>query len=122
MTESLTLYMLAHCSTCQRTAKALTARGARFERRDMRRQPLTRIEVENLARLAGGADKLFSRRALAYRRRGLHERIVAPAEMIDLMIEDDTFIRRPVLVRGARAIPGCTVRGVANELTTDEHR
>ena len=112
MTEPLTLYMLSHCSTCQRTAEALTTRGARFERRDMRRSPLTRTEVENLARLAGGADKLFSRRALAYRRRGLHERTVSPEEMIDLMIEDDTFIRRPVLVRGTRAVPGCTVRGV----------
>lgn len=112
MTEPLTLYMLAHCSTCQRTAEALTERGARFERRDMRRAPLTRTEIENLARLAGGADKLFSRRALAYRRRGLHERDLSPAEMIDLMIEDDTFIRRPVLVRGTRAVPGCTVRGI----------
>lgn len=110
MTEALKLYQLAHCSTCQRTAAELEARGARFERRDIRQQPLSRTEISNLARLAGGADKLFSRRALAYRRRGLHERTLAPEEMIDLMTEDDTFIRRPVIVQGERVLPGCTVR------------
>jgi len=102
--------MLSHCSTCQRTAAELDARGTRFERRDMRAKPLSHTEVSNLATMAGGADNLFSRRALAYRRRGLHEREVSPEEMIDLMTEDATFIRRPVLVAGSRAIPGCTVR------------
>lgn len=110
MTEPVKLYQLSHCITCQRTAAELTARRERFEARDIRKQPLSRTEVANLARMAGGADKLFSRRALAYRRRGLHERTLSPEEMIDLMFEDDTFIRRPVIVRGERALPGCTVR------------
>lgn len=110
MTEPITLYQLTHCSTCQRTAAELASRGARFESRDIRKHPLSRTEVSNLARLAGGADKLFSRRALAYRRRNLHERSLAPEEMIDLMVEDDTFIRRPVILQGERVLPGCTAR------------
>ena len=110
MTEPIKLYQLSHCSTCQRTAAELSARGVRFETRDIRKQPLSRTEVANLARFAGGADKLFSRRALAYRRLGLHERTLAPEEMIDLMVEDDTFIRRPVIVQGERVVPGCTAR------------
>lgn len=110
MTEPIKLYLLSHCSTCQRTAVELEARRARFERRDIRKQPLSRTEVANLARMAGGADKLFSRRALAYRRRNLHERTLAPDEMIDLMVEDDTFIRRPIIAQGERVLPGCTAR------------
>jgi len=112
MTDSITLYILAHCSTCQRTAQALKDKGTRFEQRDIRARPLTRTEVANLARLAGGASELFSRRALAYRERGLHERTIDEEEMIDLMTEQDTFIRRPVLLMGEQVIPGCTVRGL----------
>jgi arsenate reductase len=110
MTEPIKIYQLLHCSTCQRTAAELEARGVRFESRNIRQQPLSRTEVTNLARLAGGVDKLFSRRALAYRRRNLHERTLAPEEMIDLMTEDDTFIRRPIVMQGERIMPGCTAR------------
>lgn len=112
MTISITLYTFSHCSTCQRTAQALKDSGTRFEQRDIRKHPLTRTEVINLSRLAGGASELFSRRALAYRERGLHERTLDEEEMIDLMTEQDTFIRRPVLLAGKRVIPGCTVRGL----------
>lgn len=122
MTDSITLYVLAHCSTCQRTAQALKDSGARFEQRDIRKHPLSRTEVSNLARLAGGASELFSRRALAYRERGLHERTLDEEEMIDLMTEQDTFIRRPLLLAGERVIPGCTVRGLDKILQEQSHK
>lgn len=111
--EPLILFWLPHCSTCQRTARALEERGYRsVERRDMRSRRLSRIEVENLAAMVGGASQLFSRRALKYRAMNLHERELNDDEMIDLMTEEDTFIKRPVLVQGRRAQAACTVKSL----------
>ena len=63
-------------------------------------------EVEKLAEKVGGADKLFSRRAIKYREMKLGERELSDAEMLDLMASEYTFIKRPVLVFGEKAIAG----------------
>jgi arsenate reductase (glutaredoxin) len=73
-------------------------------------EPLSRAEVEELARRVGGADALFSRRALKYRAMGLHERELSGDDLLRLMTEEYTFITRPVVVRGDRAVAGFALR------------
>jgi arsenate reductase len=52
--------------TCQKAAQHLHDRGGRIAPfRDLA-QPLKRAELEVLARKAGGAEKLFSKRAMKY--------------------------------------------------------
>ncbi len=74
--------------------------------RDLKAQPLEHAEVEDLARKVGGAEKLFSKRAMKYRAMGLHERELSEDEMVRLMTEEYTFVTRPVVVRGDRATAG----------------
>jgi arsenate reductase len=102
----LQVYGLAQCSTCRRALAWLAERGAAVIFRDLRAQPLSPAEVETLAGQAGGAATLFSRRALQYRARGLHLRPLGEAEMLGLMSEEPTFITRPLVVRGGRAVAG----------------
>ena len=80
--------------------------------RDLKAQPLERAEVEELARKVGGAEKLFSKRAMKYRQMGLHEREVPEDEMVKLMSEEYTFVTRPVIVRGDRATAGFSAKRV----------
>jgi arsenate reductase len=107
MSKAFTFYWLPNCSTCQKAASYLKENGqAVTQFRDIKTDPLKRDEVEQLAALAGGANELFSRRARKYRSMGLNEREISGEEMLDLMSEEYTFIKRPVLVNGKHAICG----------------
>lgn len=85
--------------------------------RDLKAQPLERPEVEDLARKVGGAEKLFSKRAMKYRQMGLHEQTLSDDDYLRLMAEEYTFITRPVIVRGDRATAGFSAKRV-DELTS----
>jgi arsenate reductase (glutaredoxin) len=74
--------------------------------------------VEDLARKVGGAAALFSKRAMKYRKLGLHERQLSDDEMLDLMAEEYTFVTRPVIVRGDRATVGFSEKRVGELLAS----
>ncbi len=105
--ENTTFYWLPNCSTCQKAKSYIERHGIRdYTLRDIKENPLTREEVENLAKMLGGADELFSRRAVKYREMKLGEREVSKAEMLDLMTDEYTFLKRPILVMKGKAIAG----------------
>ena len=107
--EHLEFYWLPHCSTCQKAAAFLEQRGRAISIwRDLKAEPLTRTEVEGLAAKVGGASELFSRRARKYHAMGLHDKELSDADMLALMTEEYTFIKRPVLVENERAVAGFT--------------
>jgi arsenate reductase len=107
------VYGLPHCTTCQKAVQHLHDRGVRIASfRDLKAQPLARAEVEDLARKAGGAEKLFSKRAMKYRKLGLHEQTLTEDDVLRLMSEEYTFVTRPVIVRGDRATAGFSAKRV----------
>lgn len=105
--KEVILYWLPNCSTCQKAEKFFEGQGVKIsEFRNLKENPLSREEVEKLAGKSGGADKLFSRRAIKYREMKLNERELSENEMLDLMSSEYTFIKRPVVISGAQAIAG----------------
>jgi arsenate reductase len=107
MSKNITFYWSETCSTCQKAKKFLERHGIKnYEKRDIKENPLSRDEVVKLSAIIGGADNLFSRRAVKYREMKLNERELAAPEMIDLMASEYTFLKRPVLVINDKAIAG----------------
>ena len=105
--ENVTFYWLPNCSTCQKAKSFIERHGIRdFELRDIKENPLSREEVVKLKKMLGGAEELFSRRAVKYREMKLNERVVTKMEMVDLMSEEYTFLKRPILVMNGKAIAG----------------
>lgn len=105
--DDVTFYWLPNCSTCKKAKSHIERHGVRdFALRDIKEEPLTRAEVEQLAKLLGGADELFSRRAIKYREMKLNERALSKDEMLELMAEEYTFLKRPILVYKGKAIAG----------------
>lgn len=105
--KSLILYRLPNCSTCKKAELFLNNQNVKIiDFHNLKETSLTRKEVEQLAEKVGGADKLFSRRAVKYREMRLQSRKLSDAEMLDLMASEYTFIKRPVLVFGEKAIAG----------------
>ena len=104
--DAPTLYLLPTCSTCRRIRETLAAE-AEWRLRDIRAEPLGAAELAELARLAGGYEALFSRRARLYRERGLHERDdLSEDDYRDLLLEHYTFLKRPVMRVGERVWAG----------------
>lgn len=92
-------YWLPHCSTCQKAAAFLEAAGVKIERFvDVKTEAVERATVADLAKRLGSVEALFSKRALKYRAWGLHEKTLSDDDMLDYMVQEYTFIKRPVLV------------------------
>jgi len=105
--KKIEFYWLPNCSTCQKAKNFIERHGIRnYELRDIKENPLSRVEVEKMAKMLGGASELFSKRAIKYREMKLNERELSNSEMLDLMTEEYTFLKRPILVIDGKAEAG----------------
>jgi len=105
--KKIEFYWLPNCSTCQKAKNFIERHGIRdYELRDIKENPLSREEVEKMAKMLGGAENLFSKRAIKYREMKLNERTLSNAEMLDLMTNEYTFLKRPILVIDGKAEAG----------------
>jgi arsenate reductase (glutaredoxin) len=105
--SKIDFYGLPNCSTCQKALRRLDYhRVPNIKKRNIKEEPLTREEVERIAKLLGGAENLFSRRSNKYRELGLKDKNLSEDEMLDLMAGEYTFLKRPILVIGNKAVAG----------------
>lgn len=91
------IYHLGSCSTCQRILKELEPLDGVLLQ-DLRSQPLSEEQLDELAALSGSYESLFSRRAMLFRQRGLHQRELGEAHYKALILEHYTFLKRPVIL------------------------
>lgn len=105
--KKIEFYWMPNCSTCQKAKNFIERHGIReYELRDIKENPLSRAEIEKMAKMLGGAENLFSKRAIKYREMKLNERTLSNAEMLDLMTNEYTFLKRPILVIDGKAEAG----------------
>lgn len=104
---NVTFYWLPNCSTCKKALGWLERRGIKIKHfRDIKEEPLTRTEIEELSAILGGPAELFSKRAVKYREMKLNEREVSHGEMLELMADEYTFLKRPIIRIGSNAEAG----------------
>lgn len=69
-----------------------------IELREIKSSPITEKEIDEMIQLAGTAEALFSRIALKYRALGLNEKKLTEKDYRKYILEEYTFLKRPVLV------------------------
>ncbi len=105
--SKILFYGLPNCTTCQKALRRLDYhRVADIEKRNIKEEPLTRAEIEKLAKMAGGIENIFSRRSTKYRELGLKDKTLSETDMLDLMEGEYTFLKRPILVVNNTVIAG----------------
>lgn len=105
--KNITFYWSPDCSTCQKAKRFVERHGVVIDDlRDIKAEPLSRAEIAELSKMLGGAENLFSRRAVKFREMKLGERDLSSDEMLDLMANEYTFLKRPVAVAGGKAVAG----------------
>jgi len=90
------IYHLSTCDTCQRIIKDLEL-PEDYELQDIKTEAMTAAQVEAMKDLAGSYEALFSKRARLYRQRGLHEKDLTESDYKKLILEQYTFLKRPVV-------------------------
>lgn len=116
-----TIFYLKTCDTCRRILKALPDTEG-FKLQDIKSEPVTAAQLEEMHRLSGSYEALFSRRATLYKQRGLKDKQLTEADYKDLILEHYTFLSRPVIVDGdaifignSKAVTEAAIAHLANE-------
>jgi len=74
--------------------------GSNFELQDIKTQPITVKQVEEMKGLAGSYEALFSRRAKLYKERDLKNESLSEEDYKAFILEHYTFLSRPVIISG----------------------
>ena len=106
----LELYYLATCSTCARIMKELKVNKYPFRLQDIKTEPITPAQIDAMHKLAGSYEALFSRVALKYKT--LDPKPSAEKEYRKLILEEYTFLKRPVAIIGDRIFVGNSKKNV----------
>jgi len=91
------IYHLSTCNTCQRILKIWNP-GPDVVLQEIKSKPLTPEQLDEMKELAGSYESLFSRRSRQYRARGLHEKSLTEKDFRDLILDEYTFLKRPVAI------------------------
>lgn len=91
------IYHLASCSTCQKILKIWNP-GKDIELQDIKTEKITAKQVDEMIQLAGSAEALFSRRSLKYKSMGLKDKTLKEKDYRQLILDEYTFLKRPVLI------------------------
>lgn len=106
------IYFLSTCSTCIRIMDELQL-PSEFVRQDIKTEPMTESQVDEMKALAGSYEALFSRRAMLFRQRGLHEKQLGEQDYRDLILDHYTFLKRPVIINNDAIFVGNSKKTVA---------
>lgn len=92
------VYFLSTCDTCKRIIGELDLKNKDFELQDIKHEPITSEQLDQMKTLAGSYEALFSRVARKYKMLGLKEKELSEADYRDYILNEYTFLKRPVIL------------------------
>jgi len=112
------VYHLSTCDTCKRILKEVNLPDD-VEQQDIKTEPITSTQLEEMQSLSGNYESLFSKRAQLYRKRDLKNKDLKEEDYKNLILEHYTFLRRPVFMLDGKIFIGNskkTVEAVKQQL------
>lgn len=91
------IYYLKTCSTCVRILKELNI-DKNIILQDIKEEPITAKQLEEMKALSSSYESLFSRRAKLYKEMGLKDVTLKEKDYKHYILEHYTFLRRPVTI------------------------
>jgi arsenate reductase len=91
------VYFLSTCSTCQRILKQLNL-PSDISLIDIKQTNISAEALDEIAGMAGSYERLFSKKAMKYKSLGYDKRTLSELECRHIIVEEYTFLRRPVIV------------------------
>jgi arsenate reductase len=93
------IYYLSSCDTCRRMLKEFN-RLDEFELIDIKSANIDSKTLDFLKEKTGSYESLFSKRAIKYKTLGLKDKNLSEQDFRQLILDEYTFLKRPVLIDG----------------------
>lgn len=91
------IYYLASCDTCRKIIKSLP-NSDKLVFHDIRQNPVTESELDEMYQLSGSYEALFSKKAQLYKSMNLKNQALTEADYKKYLLEHYTFLSRPVFI------------------------
>lgn len=101
------IYYIASCDTCRKIIKTLP-KGNNLVFRDIKQNPLTTEELDEMYQLSGSYEALFSKKAQLYKSMNLKDQTLTEDDYKKYILEHYTFLSRPVFVIDGKVFVGGT--------------
>lgn len=105
------IYYLASCDTCRKIIKSLPENNLVFQ--DIRQEPITEEQLEEMYKLSGSYEALFSKKAQLYKSMDLKNKNLTEADFKKYILEHYTFLSRPVFIIDGKIYIGNSQKNVA---------
>jgi len=107
------IYHLSTCDTNRRILKELNL-SEEFIKQDIKINPLTEKELDELYSFTKSYEALINKRARMFSQRGLKNKNLQETDYKNLLLEHYTFLKRPVLINKAEIFIGNSKNVVAS--------
>ena len=81
---------------------------------DIKTEKITPAQLDEMKSLAGSYEALFSRRALKYKELGLKDKKLTEKDYRNYILQEYTFLKRPVTIINSRIFVGSEKKTVAS--------
>ena len=98
------VYYLSSCSTCDRILKEV--KDHHFQFQDIKSDAITEEQIDQMYQFTNSYEALFSKRARKYKSMGLKDQNLKEEDFRNLILEEYTFLKRPVFIVGYEIFVG----------------
>ncbi len=91
------IFFLKTCDSCRKILKYWNP-SDEIELREIKQHPIEEGELDQLAKLVGGYEGLFNKRAKKYKELGMKNENLSENEWRRAILSEYTFLKRPILV------------------------
>ncbi|MBN8673746.1 MAG: arsenate reductase [Chitinophagales bacterium] len=92
------MYHLGNCTTCQAIIKKTGVDQKGFAMQDIKFEKITATQLDEMKKMAGSYESLFSRRAMKYKELGLKDKKLTEKDYRQFILDEYTFLKRPVTI------------------------
>lgn len=101
------IYYLSTCDTCRKIMKdAAISAETGFELQDIKTEKITGKQLDEMKSFSGSYESLFSHRAVKYKELGLKNKTLTEKDYRKYILEEYTFLKRPVVITGKKIFAG----------------
>ena len=110
------IYYLASCDTCRKIIKSLPNTD-KLTFIDIRQNPISESDLEEMYQLSGSYEALFSKKAQLYKSLGLKDKNLTEADFKKYLLEHYTFLSRPVFIIDGKIYIGNSPKNIHEVIT-----
>ena len=110
---------IKNCDTVKKTFKWLSENEVSYEFIDLKKEPLTIDEIKELE-FKVGLEVLVNKRGTTYRKLGLKDKELDNKEMMEVLEQNQSMIKRPVLILDEAVLVGYDEEAFKNFIGLEE--